>query len=225
MKKLNFYPYAIFIVLTFVLGCNEFIDKYESTWEYKYEQLVGKSLEAEKPRNNIFLNFELGMTPEAFKFHERELLKKQVIAPVNYEPSTKFSAKISGSSQYRFDMNLKSGVYEVHYKPIFVDGKLVELNVEILPKILGSNLTKLYREVIQVYRNKYGDDFLEKKQVFGSNNFFWFESNKQVKLSENVMAIHVKYSDLNWLDLRKESSDNALLEQDSSNVNEVEKYL
>lgn len=225
MKTLNFYPLLIFILFTFLLGCNEFIDKYESTWEYKYAQLIKKSLEKEKPSNMAFLNFELGMSAEAFNYHENALAQKKIIVPVNSESTTKFISSTNKVSQYKFDLLLKSGKHDVVYKPLFEDGKLVQIHLEVLPKVVGSDLTKLYQEVIQVYRKKYGKDFLEKKQVFGSNDFFWFDSNKQIKLSQNALSINVSYSDLNWLDIGKESCDESLLEKDNVELNDAYKYL
>ncbi|MFT6205247.1 MAG: hypothetical protein ACJAZY_003319 [Spirosomataceae bacterium] len=69
----------MFAFLTFLLGCNKFIDEYESTWEYEYEEKINKSLKTAKKQNVIFLSFEFGMSQPSYEYHQRNLLKESII--------------------------------------------------------------------------------------------------------------------------------------------------
>lgn len=220
MKALNYYPLFMFAFLTFLLGCNEFIDEYESTWEYQYEQKVTKSLKAEKQQNVIFLNFEFGMSEKSYNYHRRNLLKEGILRPVTMSETSKFTAIKVDSSQVQYNLKLPSGVHSTLFYPRFEDGKLVQLKLQILPETAGRDLRNLHQKVLQAYQTKYGENQLEKKQVLGPNEFFWFNSNKQVKLLQSPVSIDIIYADLNWLDIAEETTDNNLLNKtkiDSTN--------
>lgn len=208
MKILNFYPILLFVFMTFVLGCNEYIDKYESTWEYQYEQAIAKSLSVEKPANRIFLNFELGMSKKAFEFHEKELLEAGKLRQSDSTVANHLPQSDINSTKNTYFLSLKSGNYPVTYTPFFEKDKLVQLDLSVQPRVSGQELTTLYKEVFDVFKNKYGGQYLEKKQMYGSNDFFWFNSNRQLKLFKYVYSIHMIYSDLKWYDLTREATDN-----------------
>jgi hypothetical protein len=225
MKSLNYYPLAMFAFLTFMLGCNEFIDEYESTWEYEYEEKVEKSLEASKKQNVIFLDFEFGMSQVSYDYHRKNLLKEGVLRPVMMEETSKFTDIKIDSSKLEFNLKLPSGTHSVLFYPKFEDDKLVQLELQILPKTVGRDLKKLYQEVLQVYKVRYGNDLLEKKQVLGPNEFFWFKSNKQIKLLQSVLSINVLYSDLDWLDIAGETTDNSMIVEPEADSTTTYQYL
>lgn len=222
MKKLNYYPLFMFALVTFMLGCKEFIDEYESTWEYAYEQKVEKSLVSPEKQNLIFLNFEFGMSPASYAYHRTKLLKQGIFRPTELDESSKFTEMKIDSSKIEYILQLPSGNFSVLLFPTFDEEKLVQLRLQVLPLIIGRDFKKLYAEIFQVYKTKYGEDFLEKKQIMAPNEFFWLKSNKQIKLKQSMLAVEVIYSDLDWFDISEEASDNNLL--DSSKLDSKESY-
>ncbi|MFB0908898.1 MAG: hypothetical protein QMB03_11610 [Spirosomataceae bacterium] len=59
----------------------------------------------------------------------------------------------------------------------------------------------------------------------GPNEFFCFKSNKQVKLLQSVLSIDVVYSDLDWLDINEETTDNNLLRESEVEPTNTYQYL
>lgn len=205
MKNLNVYPLLLFVCITFILGCNEYIDGYQSTWEYQYETAIEKSLKDAKLQNRIFLGFELGMTPAMYNFYQKKLVTTHTFPSVTQ--GLQLVDYPDATSQGTYKLHLKSGDYDITYQPVFVGQKLVQMNLTLQPEITAKNLTSIYKEILAVYTQKYGKEFIEKKQSFGPNDFFWLQSNRQIKLSRSPFAVEISYSDLNWYDAKTENSD------------------
>ena len=170
---------GLLIVGTFTISCDE------------YNTLVKKELASGIKNDTLILDLRFGMTKREFFGHCWELNKKGIINEGLNNTSVHFPMEQFGKK------------YDVDFYPDFHEGKIVSLPVEytyqaFAPWNSDYSLDVLLNEILILYKQEYGDDFLKIESDDRGVAYVKVDGNRRISIFGNLNknSVTVLYLDL-----------------------------
>jgi major membrane immunogen (membrane-anchored lipoprotein) len=145
------------------------------TTKAKYESMVEKGIASGERYDSLYLGISLGMTDSAFFAQCWKLNKEQKI----YQGS--------GNLSVTYKMNELDEVAWKDFYPEFVDGKIVEMPMVFhydawAPWSRHLFSDSLQVEVLNLFKDWYGEDFLEVKNAEHGSAYVRVDGNRQITI-------------------------------------------
>ena len=175
---------GIVFLVTILAACNE---------SSKYHKLVEQELATHISKDTLLHGIRFGMNKREFFAHCWELHKKGV-----------FKEGVTNSTVF-YEMEKNGKKYHVNFYPKFVEGKIVELPVEytypaFAPWNAKYSLDLLEKEIRALYKEEFGDDYLEipSKNKENGTAYVWVNGNRRLSVYKNIMrnSVTALYFDL-----------------------------
>ncbi|WP_338767723.1 hypothetical protein WAF17_06380 [Bernardetia sp. ABR2-2B] len=228
--------FAVFIICNlFLLACQNSNQKnaQESekpqnavpiTFTERYDDTVNKEIEKAKtqPKNSILLGFELGMNEEEYKLRFDELIKQSILKPlVEFEENSKFVSLSADTTGFFYPLEIENEFYPLHFVPTFKGKKLSSISAKIETKLGDKKTETLYENLVELYTKKYGDDYLEKVNMYKPNDFIWIDSNRHINLLVSFSSIQIDYSDIMKMNINLAKGEKKKEENKSSSLDDI----
>ncbi|MDH5398890.1 MAG: hypothetical protein OEX02_12130 [Cyclobacteriaceae bacterium] len=157
----------------------------------KYDQMVEEGLASGEHYDSLFLGISLGMTDSAFYTHCWQLNKQQLV----YQGSGNMSVL------YKLKEELKHAA-TMEFYPEFVAGKIAKMKAIIKydgwsPWNEDMSNNELQEDVLQLFKNWYGDDFMEVKHPHNGVAYVKIQGNRRISIYVNDdTSVVVFFTDL-----------------------------
>lgn len=170
----------------------------------RYRKLVEKELATNVRNDTLLHGIRFGMNKREFFAHCWDQHKKGVFQE-GYTNTTVF---------YEFERDGKK--YHVNFYPKFSSGKIVELPVEytypaFAPWNKEYTVDLLHQEVVQLYKEEYGEDYLTipSKKSEGDTAYVWVNGNRRISVYRNLFrnSVTALYFDLSYQESETASTD------------------
>ena len=144
----------------------------------EYERLVERELAKGVTHNELFLGYELGMPRDSFYEHSWDLNRQGLV----------MQGPRNQSVQYEMDDDLPNSA-KMFFYPDFYEDKIFQMRVRYLydgwaPWNRGLSSDSLQMDVINLFRESYGDGFIEferTREGFGENvHYVKVDGNRQI---------------------------------------------
>ena len=175
---------VIVLIVSILTGCND---------SSKYRKLVERELATNIRKDTLLQGIRFGMNKREFFAHCWELHKKGV-----------FKEGVTNSTVF-YEMEKNGKKYHVNFYPKFAEGKIVELPIEytypaFAPWNPKYSLDMLEKEIRELYKEEFGDDYLEipSKNEENGTAYVWVDGNRRLSLYKNIMrnSVTALYFDL-----------------------------
>jgi len=155
------------------IGCSNVANEYNS--------LVERELATNVRHDTLLMDLRFGMDKPEFFTHCWELHKKGIVR------------EGSGSTSVYFEVKRNDKSYEVNFYPRFNQDKIISLPVEynyaaFAPWNPNYSLDLLLKEVLQMYQEEYGDDFIAIKSKTESHGISYVrvDGNRRISIYKNI---------------------------------------
>tara|TARA_B110000503_G_scaffold98356_1_gene147427 strand:+ start:10342 stop:10938 length:597 start_codon:yes stop_codon:yes gene_type:complete len=170
--KSNFFITIVVILILFHISCSD---------SNKYHKLVERELAKDIRNDNLLQGIQFGMNRREFFAQCWELNKKGV-----------FKAG-AGNTTVFYELEKNSKKYYVHFYPKFIKGKIVELPVEYTYSAFAPwnpkySLDMLNVEILDIYKEEYGEDYLEipSNNMENDTAYVWVDGNRRISVYKNI---------------------------------------
>ncbi len=203
---------------------NELDSKTTSTFTEKYTNKVNQEIEKAKtqPENVILLGFELGMNEQQYKAKFDKLTKENTLKPlIDFKENSKFAYSSADTTDFFYPLEIDKELYPLYFVPTFKEGKLSSISAKISPQLGETKTEDLYKNLVKLYTKKYGNDYLERVNMYKPNDFVWINSNRHINLSVSFSSIQIDYNDILTMDTNLIKGEKTKEENNSSSLNDI----
>ena len=190
----------------------------------KYTKKINQEAEKakEKQQNTIFLNFKLGMEENEYKAKFDELVKQKTLKPlIDFKDNFKFAYSSADTTGFFYPLEINNEFYPLYFVPTFKEGKLSAISAKISPQLGEAKTENLYKNLVQLYTEKYGNEYLERVNMYKPNDFIWINSNRHITLSVNFASIKIDYDDINKMDINVQKGEKKKEVNSSSSLDDI----
>lgn len=219
--------FFIVVLLPFFSACQENNQNTKgniSSFSQKYKEKVNQELEKAKTKeeNTLLLGFELGMSEEAYQSKFNALVKENTLKPlIDFADNSKFVSSSADTTDYFYSLEIDGEFYPLHFFPTFKDKKLSAISAKTSLKVGESKTERLYKNLVELYIKKYGDDYLERVNMYKPNDFVWIDANRQIILSVGFSTLQIDYSDSRKTDVHLIEGEKIKEENTSSSLDDI----
>lgn len=200
MKKTILLLVPLMIIGFFISGC---------TLKTKYDRKLKHELASGVRNDSMFLGIYLGMPDKDFYTRCWELNHRGLVKQGGTNTTVEF--QISNELKHPCLMN---------FYPSFVNGKIAEMPVRFVyngwaPWNKELSADKLQEDVLNWYKQAFGDDFMEVKHPSRGIAFVNINGNRQISIfKEDDLHVWAVFTDMN---IKKEAIDSAKVMKKKTN--------
>ncbi len=230
MKNIHFILFFIFASSFFFHSCqnsnqnNLKGNNISPTFTEKYTERINQEIEKSKTKkeNSILLGFELGMDIEKYTEKFDQLVKQNTLKPlVDFKENSKFASLSADTTAFFYPLEINGEFYPLHFVPVFKEDKLVSISAKISPELGETKTENLYKNLVELYTKKYGNDYLERVNMYKPNDFVWINANRHINLSVSFLSIQIDYGDIMTMDINVKKGDQKKEENKSSSLDDI----
>lgn len=198
--------YISLLLALMLVNCGKEKTEQEEKIDYdlSYDEIVIRELADEKRYYKVFLDFQFGMSQNQVEnrfsslIYEGKVLQDSTMQ-ISYLDS---NTTIYG---YMYDFHSDSSIYRsIIHSDYFSDSLYIQTIV-----IYAGYKPSTYRELIEMYKEKYGDFKLQREDSYSSSNTIWVNGNREIIISElSGIGISIKYIDLKIRNSKNTGQDN-----------------
>ena len=193
------------LIYVFLIGCGGASNtKKELSEEEIYQNKINDELLKDTIVNDIFLNFNFGDNLETIMQKADECAKSNDL----------FIASSVGTNMYTYfwyfdeEKRERAEAY-TDFDFEYFDNKLYKLTLSVKPtrensweKASQIKADLLYYDLCNMFDNKYGYTYIQKKQILFPleeghfNNRYWIHGNRQISIEINHLSVDIIYTNL-----------------------------